>query len=113
MDDKKISDYLKTLSLLLELNKEIEREGFENSFENDVFVVKISVNKLNGVQIKSEGFDSPLFEKVTGLTKEEFRSLVKKHLDKPYENLARELSETIAAKGKDVATFDLVRNRKL
>lgn len=56
MDDKKISDYLKTLSLLLKLNKEIEREGFENSFENDVFVSKISVNKLNGVQIKSEGF---------------------------------------------------------
>lgn len=113
MDDKKINDYLKALSLLLNLKKEIEREECENSFEDDVFVSKISVNKLNGVQIKSEGFDSPLFEKVTGLTKEEFRNLVKKHLDKPYENLARELSETISAKGKNVATFDLVRNRKL
>lgn len=113
MDDKKINDYLKALSLLLNLKKEIEREECENSFEDDVFVSKISVNKLNGVQIKLGTFDSPLFEEVTGLTKEEFGELVKKHLHEPFDNLTRELTSAISAKGKNVATFDLVRNRKL
>lgn len=111
MDDKKILNYLKALSSMIE---DMENDMEHKNLVEDVFIFKITVNKLSGLNLKSRTFDSPLFEEVTGLTKEEFGELVKKHLHEPFDNLTRELTSAITAKGKNVVgAFDLVRNRKL